>query len=231
MAAPTVVSAALSVAGTALTVVWSRAVTHVAAPTIYIAARLATLTCAYASGTTTTTLVYSVSGGTVYLNESAVIRQAAGGVTAVDDASPNAAITSQAITNASTATLAASCDGAAAGMMVNKCMVLRKTTTTSASSGATGQTWAPIYYPVCCAIQMRQSRETFAGQQETQGFTFAGYFPASLALLHGDRICTITGNGIRGLSGKILEVDGAPSDHAGRGAYLFAPLMEVPGNG
>lgn len=230
MAAPTVVSATISANGTTFTVVWSESVAQAGSVSVVITARLATLTATYSSGTGSATIVYTIASA-VYESETATMTAAAGIVTATVGAAPNAAISGQAITNSSTQTLAAACDGVAAGMMVNECMVLRKTTTTSASSGATGNTWAPIYYPVCCNIQMQQSREDFAGQQESPGFQFAGHFPASLSLRHSDRICTITGAGVKGLSGRILEVRGYPSDHAGRGAYLYAPLSEVAGNG
>ncbi len=232
MAAPALASAIVGSSGLVIATGWSEsAVGSVQGATFAIAARLlsgAVLTVPGAPGMTInmTTLVQIYQGETVTMTIPAgTVVDAATGLLG------NPLVTAYAVTNNSTVVLAAACDGAAAGMMVNRCMVLRKTTTSSTSSGATKQAWAPIYYPVCCAIQMRQSRESMSKGQEKQGFSFNGYFPASLALVHTDRICTITGNNVRGLSGKILEVVGAPSDHAGRGAYLFAPLMEVAGNG
>lgn len=228
MAAPTVVSATIISNGTGLTVVWSEAATSVATPTIVIAGRLATLTSTLV-GAVTVTFTYTIAS-TVYINETATLSGAAGIVTATVGGTPNAAFSGQAITNNSTQTIAASGTARASGLMVNRCMVLRKTTTTSSSTGATSQAWAPVYYPVKCSIQMRTSSEGFNAGQELQDSGYSGYFPRALSLRHGDRICSITGASVTGQSSLILEVVGAPTDHAGRGAYLFAPLREVPGN-
>lgn len=228
MAAPTVVSATIAANGTTLTVVWSEAASQAGGPSVIIAGRLATLTSTYSSGTTTITLVYTIAS-TVYQSETPTLTGAAGVVTSTVGATANAAFSGQAITNNSTQTLAVACDGVASGMMVNKCMVLRETSAASASSGAETRTWAPVYYPACCAIQAAGASEGFAGQQENASASYNGYFPVSLALRASDRICTITGAGALGFSNKILDVVGAPSDHAGRGAYLWAPLREITG--
>jgi len=232
MGVPSIVSVTLGSGGSQFTVTWSEAVDREPGATITLSspARLASHTATYQSGTGTAAIVYTASGFIVYQNETVEIQAAAGLVSSVSTDDPSAAFEDQAVTNGSTQTLPTACDGRARGMMTQKCMVLRETETQSSTSAGVKTTWAPIYWPVCCSIQGRSSREAYGTGKPEDAASYIGYFPASLDLRATDRICQISGGGVRGLSQKILTVVGKPIDHAGRGGYLAAPLETVEGN-
>lgn len=231
MAIPTLVSATTNAAGTQVTTVWSEAVTNVATPTVTCSNRLATFTTLYVSGTGTTSLVWVIISGAVYLNETVTLSAVADTVESSSTATPNGAISAASVTNASTTTVAVACDGAAASMLTNRCMIIRPTETQSTSSGGMKQSWSVQAHPVCCSIQARNSSETFNTGMVDAAFSFDGFFPLSAGIRSKDRVCLITGRNVGGLSGKILECVGPPIDHAGQGAYLYVPLAETKGNG
>lgn len=115
----------------------------------------------------------------------------------------------------------------AVSMMRNTCTIKRPTASQSSSSAGMKQTWANAATGVRCSIQARSSSESFATGMTHAGASYIGYFPAGTDIRNKDRIGSITGQNIGGLSGKTLEVRGLAIDQAGRGALLAVPLEEV----
>lgn len=231
MAIPTVSSAVIS-DGT-LSITWSENVTYLTgSPTLVCTDRLHSITSITFSSMGAIDLItgFEFPEGSIFEGETVTLTVPAGLVEAQSGGQANAAASGLATTNNSDHTDAAACDGVAAGLMVNRCMILRPTESQSASSGAISTTWSVWKYPVCCNIQAAGTSEGFAQAMEDADANYNAFFPASLAIKPNDRVCLITGGGVQGLSGKILEVVGRPIDHAGRGAYRFVPLRAVEGN-
>lgn len=103
MAVPTLVSSGLASDGLTLSMVWSEAVSTDISDEIEISSlnRSGTVLGTYSSGTTTTTLVYTLAS-TGFQNETLKVTQHEGDVQSVSTADPCAAVDAASVTNSST---------------------------------------------------------------------------------------------------------------------------------
>jgi hypothetical protein len=115
----------------------------------------------------------------------------------------------------------------ATSMMPNTCTVTPNTNSQSATSA--GMTFVPgtPVTGVVCSIQVSGGREFLEAGRIRGVRTFECYFPIGTVLAASDRLSSITGGSIGGMSGFMLSVTSPPEDHAGRGTYLFCTAEEI----
>src|SRR5690606_15686220 len=178
MAIPTVSSAVIS-DGT-LSIAWSENVTYLTgSPTLVCTDRLHSITSITFSSEDAPDRItqFEFAGGSIFEGETVTLTVPAGLVESQSGGQTNAAASGLATTNNSDHTDAAACDGVAAGLMVNRCMILRPTESQSASSGAISTTWSVWKYPVCCNIQAAGTSEGFAQAKEDDDANYNAFFP------------------------------------------------------
>jgi hypothetical protein len=211
MAVPTLVSATIGVTGLTFTTVWSEPVTQNATITLSAPYRGASWTPSYASGSGTSTVVYTISPA-AYLSESIIYTISAGSVVSVSTSDPNGLISGQTATNNSAVTVG--CGGRAATLLVNSCSIQRAIRSQSTTSAGLKTSWGLAYAGVCCSIQGASTAESEAWSREVGDSVYRVYFPPTIDIVHTDRLTTFTGSSSLA-SSSFMEVVSEPIDHAG----------------